>query len=320
MKKLISLLLMLGSVSLGFGQRAPQKSALKTMVETEFAFAKMSADQGMRPAFMAFIADNGILFRPRAVNGKQWMAEHPVPPADKRPLLSWYPAIAGVSRAGDLGYTTGPWEFKDDIHDAKPVTWGHFLTVWKKQPVGDWKFVIDLGISNPQPANAEAPWQLPMNYRPPKAMSGRWDFSAEALLARDRQFSETSAKLGARAAFAAYAATAVQLYREGKFPLHGKDLAPAVLPGVSEVWTWEPAAGDVSITDDLGYTYGSYKLVGTSAKVIEAGNYFRIWKKEKGVWQVLFDLTNPIPGSERELTAPLTTRNHAFSSPYLHGE
>ena len=41
------------------------------------------------------------------------------------------------------------------------------------------------------------------------------------------------------------------------------------------------AAGDVSVSDDLGYT--------------ESGNYFRIWKKEKGAWKVLFDLTNPVP-------------------------
>ncbi|HEV7746640.1 MAG TPA: hypothetical protein VGO56_16715 [Pyrinomonadaceae bacterium] len=293
MKKLCCVLLLLGFVPLGFAQRVRERSALQAMVETERAFAKMSEDEGTRPAFMAFIADNGILFRPAAVKGKQWMSEHPAPASNKRPLLSWYPSLAGMARAGDLGYTTGPWEFKSDIHDAKPVAWGHFLTVWKKQPVGDWKFVVDLGISNPQPAQAESPWQLPVNYKP-KKLSGRWDFSTDALLARDRQFSEASATHGARAAFADYAATAVRLYREGKFPLLGKDLAPAVLPGVSEVWTWEPAAGDVSITDDLGYTYGSYKLVG-SAKVIEAGNYFRIWKKEHGAWKVLFDLTNPIP-------------------------
>ena len=77
-----------------------------------------------------------------------------------------------MARAGDLGYTTGPWEFKADIHDAKSVAWGHFLTVWKRQPDGSWKFAIDLGISNPQPAQAEAPWQLAQGYKTPKAMKG----------------------------------------------------------------------------------------------------------------------------------------------------
>src|SRR4030081_3779312 len=122
MKKLICITLLLVLVSLVLAQEPKRKSAprpptqsalqspLQSMVETELAFAKMSAEQGTRPSFMAFIDDEGILFRPRAVKGKQWMTQNPVPPSDKRPLLSWYPTVADVARAGDMGYTTGPWE------------------------------------------------------------------------------------------------------------------------------------------------------------------------------------------------------------------
>src|SRR5258705_3067882 len=301
MKKVICLTLLLGFVSLAFAKREQDKSALQAMVDTERAFAKLSEDQGTRQAFVAFIADDGILFRPGAVRGKQWFAEHPVPQSDKRPLLSWYPAVAGIARAGDLGYTTGPWEFKADILDAKSVAWGHFLTVWKRQPDGSWKFAIDLGISNPQPAQAEAPWELPQDYKTgyktPKARKGNLTSSATALLARDREFSQAATKRGARAAFADYAMREVRVYRDGKFPSVGQDLAAAVLPASSSVWTWEPAAGDVSVSDDLGYTYGTSQISGDElgAKIIESGNYFRIWKKEKGAWKVLFDLTNPVP-------------------------
>src|SRR5881392_3237780 len=128
MKKLIWLALLLGVISPGLAQKARQKSALESMVDTERAFARMSREQGIRPSFMAFIADDGILFRPTAVKGKQWMTEHPVPPSDKHPLLSWQPIFADIARAGDLGYTTGPWEFKNDINDAKPSAFGNFLT------------------------------------------------------------------------------------------------------------------------------------------------------------------------------------------------
>ncbi|HKB65603.1 MAG TPA: DUF4440 domain-containing protein [Pyrinomonadaceae bacterium] len=297
MKKFICLALLLGFVSLALAKRIQDKSALQAMVDTERAFAKMSEDQGTRPAFVAFIADDGILFRPRAVKGKQWFAEHPAPQSDKRPLLSWYPAMAGMARAGDLGYTTGPWEFKPDIHDAKSVAWGHFLTVWKRQADGSWKFAIDLGISNPQPAQFEGPWELPPGFRTPKPVKGNLTSSNSALLRRDREFSEAALKRGARAAFADYAMPEVRIYREGKFPLIGKDMAPAVLPDSSSVWSWEPAAGEVSASDDLGYTYGTYQISGDElgAKIIESGNYFRIWKKDKGAWKVLFDLTNPVP-------------------------
>jgi len=299
MNKLICLTLLLGFVSVGFAQKTSEKTALQTMVETERAFAKTAEDQGTRPAFVAFIAEDGVIFRPRAVKGKQWFAEHPLPQSDKRPLLSWYPAVAGIARAGDLGYTTGPWEFKADIHDAKSIGWGHFLTIWKRQADGSWKFAIDLGISNPQPAQAAAPWELPSGYRKPKPMKSSLASGAPAnpLLMRDREFSQASVKRGARAAFADYATAEVRTYREGKFPVVGQELAPAVLPDSSSAWTWEPAAGEVSASDDLGYTYGSYQISSSdsAAKIIESGNYFRIWKKENGAWKVLFDLTNPVP-------------------------
>ena len=100
MKKLVVVTLLLAFVSLVFSQQAKEKSALQSMVDTELAFARMAKEQATRPAFMAFIAEDGILFRPRAVKGKQWMIDHPVPPSDKKPLLSWYPAIAGIAAAG----------------------------------------------------------------------------------------------------------------------------------------------------------------------------------------------------------------------------
>jgi ketosteroid isomerase-like protein len=299
MKKLLALTLLVAFIAPAFSQKASEQTALEQMVATERAFAKLSLDQGTREAFMAYIADDGILFRPAAVKGKQWMKDHSVPPSDKRPLLSWYPAVAGMARAGDLGYTTGPWDFKSDINEAKPVGWGHFLTVWKKQADGSWKFAIDLGISHPQPAQAAAQWELPKNYKAPGRMKGVWSFSTEALLARDREFAKDSATRGARAAFASFAAADVRVYREEKFPLVGQELAAAVLPASPTVWSWEPAFADVSSSDDLGYTYGTYKIE-TDAKTAETGNYLRIWKKGGGGWKVIFDLTNPIPPEKKE--------------------
>src|ERR1051326_226423 len=84
------------------------QTPLQQMVQTEQAFSRMAAEKNTRDAFMAFIADDGLLFRPTAVNGKKWMNEHPVPPSDKHPLLAWQPAFSGIAAAGDLGFTTGP--------------------------------------------------------------------------------------------------------------------------------------------------------------------------------------------------------------------
>jgi ketosteroid isomerase-like protein len=307
MKELIGVTLLLGTMSLGVAQQEPmkpapqvEKSALQSMIDSELAFARMSAEQGTRPAFVAFIADDGILFRPRAVKGKQWITEHPVPSSDKRPLLSWYPAVADIALAGDMGYTTGPWEFKADIHDAKPVAFGNFLTVWKKQRDGSWKFAIDLGISNPQPHQVAAPWQQPNNYGPMRGggIGPGVKEATKALLARDREFSTSSATLGALKAFEDYAASEVRMFRNDKQPIVGKADAVAALPASPTVWTWEPVFAAVSHSGDLGYSYGTYKLTSNDATLktntVETGNYYRIWKKQLNAWKVVADLLNPV--------------------------
>src|ERR1044072_362877 len=144
---------------LGIGSVVQGQSALQEMVKTEQAFSKMAEDKNVRDAFMAFIADDGLLFRPGAVNGKKWMIEHPVPASDKKPLLAWQPAFAGMAASGDMGFTTGPWEAKADIKDEKPSAYGDFMTVWKTQAGGSWSFVVDLGISHPQSGGPQAHWE-----------------------------------------------------------------------------------------------------------------------------------------------------------------
>ena len=306
MKKLICLALLLGFVSLGFAQKVKETSALQSMVDTERAFARMSEERGIRLSFMAFIADDGILFRPTAVKGKQWMMEHPLPPSDKRQLLSWQPTFADIALVGDMGYTTGPWEYKADVHDAKPVAWGNFLTVWKRQADRSWKFVIDLGISNPQPEQAAMPWTVPSDYQQMNvATTGDFKAETNALLAREREFSRDSATRGAQKAFDAYAANEVRVFRNNKLPFVGKAHAAAALPASSIVWTWQPALADVSHSLDLGYSYGTYQLTKTDATLkttekVETGNYYRIWKKQYSVsqgntWKVVADLLDPLP-------------------------
>jgi ketosteroid isomerase-like protein len=286
-------LTLLGVVTFAaFGQQTRDPSPLESMIAAERAFARTSEETGTGPAFKAFIADDGILFRPTAVNGKQWFAEHPTPappPAGPRPLLNWQPEFAEIAAAGDMGYTTGPWQLKADIKDAKPSGFGHFLTVWKKQSDGSWKFAIDLGISYPSP-NVPANWQMPRNYKQPApGQAVNVSTEAAALLAREREFSSMSAMRGARAAFESFAADDVRLYRNEKPPVLGKAKAAAVLSTKTNAWTWQPAFTDVSRSGDLGYSYGTYRLEA------ETGNFFRIWKKVGRDWKVVADVADPLP-------------------------
>ena len=85
---------------------------LSALIDTERRFAAASATLGMKAAFLQFLDDDSILFRPHPVNGKEYTAARPDAPI----RLTWEPTRADTSRAGDLGYTTGPYklEFIDE--------------------------------------------------------------------------------------------------------------------------------------------------------------------------------------------------------------
>ncbi len=68
--------------------------------------------------------------------------------------LTWHPDKAGVARSGDLGYTSGTyeWSFKDASGKAVSDK-GKYLIVWKKQADGSWKVLFDMNNSDLPPAS-----------------------------------------------------------------------------------------------------------------------------------------------------------------------
>ena len=294
MKKLLALLLVISPTTLA---QQSDPSALKQMVETEQAFAKTAEVKNIRDAFMEFIADDGLLFRPAAVNGKKWMTEHPVPSSDKKPLLAWQPNFAQMAASGDLGFTTGPWEFKADVKDANPAGYGHFVTLWKKQSDGKWRFAVDLGISHPQPGGPLNIWRVEEESQKKSFKLIDVAKITEVLMERDRSYASETLKNGWPTAFEAFAATDARLYLPEHLPYLGRTLAVEIIRSSKGAVTFQPISGDVSKSGDLGYTHGTYQKMAADdpKKVAEHGNYLRIWKKEGSAWQIVLDVVNPVP-------------------------
>ena len=71
--------------------------------------------------------------------------------------LSWSPNFAGVSQAGDLGYSIGTFEFTADDAEGNPVTRnGKYTSVWRKQEDGQWKVVSDTpNFDSPAPTSGD---------------------------------------------------------------------------------------------------------------------------------------------------------------------
>ena len=287
----------LALASLAFDQKGDTRQANRlAIVEAERAFARAAAAKGTRDAFLEFLADDGIIFQPGPVNGKQfWQARAP-----RKGLLSWEPVFADVSLAGDLGYTTGPYEFRPNGADDKPIAFGQYFTIWKKQTDGSWKVALDRGTGNPQPSGPVAPLQFAVNERP---VTKKVDVDAATgralLLKTEAEFSNASSSQGIEKAFHSYLADDVRLFRENSFPAVGKRAALAALATNRGILTWRPAMAGLARSGDLGYTYGAYDLKASgSDQKPEHGNYVRVWKRQtNGRWKVFIDILNPMPSS-----------------------
>ena len=120
-------------------------------------------------------------------------------------------------------------------------------------------------------------------------------FARSGLLDVERKFSMVSAELGARESLVLYAAKDVRLFRNDHFPFVGKMAAADALAPLTAEWTWTPSFADVSISGDLGYTYGTYELREKTGKLVEKGNYARVWKKVLGDWKLVIDVADPLP-------------------------
>lgn len=273
-----------------------QGAALTSLVESERAFARAAAEVGALRAFRTYLADDAVLFRPRAVNAQQWLRDAP----ETTGLLSWEPAVAHVSAAGDLGYTTGPWEYRREP-DGAALSTGNYFTVWKKQGDGSWKAVIDHGISNPPPDSIE-PLRSPLGL----PATRRWlempvDMAAERekLLQMDRAFAGASASQGTLPALAGYVRSDIRVLREGRQPLDGIAALRNLLAERPGSLSWEVGGGDVSRSGDLGYTYGEYRFRPASVDpAAESGVYVRAWRRDPsggGGWRVAVEVMTPLP-------------------------
>ena len=108
-------------------QTARREADLRSLVSAENDFSRLSAEKGTREAFITFFADDGVIFNPSPANGKQiWMSREKAPG-----VLTWTPIFADISEAGDLGYTTGPYEFRRAAGE-KPVGFGFYMSIWRR--------------------------------------------------------------------------------------------------------------------------------------------------------------------------------------------
>ncbi|UAY53278.1 YybH family protein [Ferruginibacter albus] len=124
-------------------QYAPVTSRTE-IIETDKAFSKLSEEKGVRAAFMEYIDSAGVLLRPRSlpIEGADAI-DYISQDNDTTIIMTWEPTGAAIAKSGDLGYTYGTYLIRYKNKDS--VQKGTYLSIWKKQADGKWKFVLDTG-------------------------------------------------------------------------------------------------------------------------------------------------------------------------------
>jgi len=124
------------------------------LMQADRAFSAMCAEKGMGEAFVAFAADDVIKLQARQktiMNKQELIESFKRNPEEAQSKFTWEPVKADVS--GDIGYTFGKCKLvlPPDSANFSKVIYINYVTVWKKQKDGSWKYQVDGGNVVPPP-------------------------------------------------------------------------------------------------------------------------------------------------------------------------
>ena len=263
---------------------------LEAMAATEREFAKAATAKGWRDAFLEFFADDAIAFTPDVVPAKDRLRKQPSTPFSEFELV-WEPRTGDVSASGDLGWLTGP--STSINHKANPKApdagprHGCYLSVWRRQPDGRWRVIVDVGVDAPTPVAFPGGFTrstIPTRF----AGQGKGEPATASLAASDRELNAEIEARGFASAFSSRLAPLSRLHRPGHVPIVGPGAIDAWLKAQAQEGSAQAAFADTSSAADFGYTYGRFTV---TAPAPSSGVYIRLWSRdEAGRWWVMADV------------------------------
>lgn len=143
------LLFVFVSSSVVAGEQKPLKGE-ELLRQLEANFASDVAKNG-HAAFLNYFAEDGVeVVDGGGFDNKDAMRKQP--PWPDGTSLTWTPIKAEMSASGDLGYTYGNYIYTVKNKEGKLVAnYGKYTSIWRKQKDGQWKVVVDVGNSSPDP-------------------------------------------------------------------------------------------------------------------------------------------------------------------------
>ncbi len=252
------------------------------VVAAEREFAADGQARGWIAAFKKYAAPDAIAFQPDPVNVQEAFKHQPDEPADRS--LKWWPVWAGIAKSGDLGFTTGP-------YTSGEQRFGHYFTVWAKQPNGTWRWIYDGGPRN-EMRSPLGPETEPTHLVTATASSGTavkaWTEVAEV----EAQFA-TAATQNSKAAYLVHLSADARIMGSPALPATNTSEHGAELDRRAASIAFSQLGGRASRAGDLVYTYGDAKWMRDGHD--RRGHYVRIWQKHGEGWKLVFDELLGVP-------------------------
>jgi ketosteroid isomerase-like protein len=302
---------------------AAADTPLDSLVAAERAFSALSVERGMKTAFLTNLAEDAVVFRPAPTSGMEVWRTRSNPAA----TLEWAPDYAEISGAGDLGVTSGPWEWRPAPERHQPTAHGHFISVWRRTEDGAWRVAADIGVSHGKPSAGLDAVELvrgPAHAKPeplPRDLGGIYGgpsyrgsgfgmgFAggpgyvpiADRLMAAaitdmmtaERSLVFVTRSHGAGQAYAEDAAADVRVYRNETLPMVGMGAAHGVLARRAQRVEIAPNRHGMSASRDLGYSYGLLISRAAAGAKPDTVSYLHVWRRDDaGAWKLALDVEN----------------------------
>ena len=255
------------------------------IVAAERAFAAEGYASGIKRSFLAFSAPDAVIFGPEPVNAHDSLNASPDEDlSEPRARLVWWPLYAGIANSGDLGFTTGPYAIDEDRR-------GHYFTIWKKQPDGAWKWVLDAGVG--ADASHEADQGAAASYLPASRQKSASPEKALSEVSALESAIAGAARRNLKSAYEPHLDDDSRLHSKGPPPAKTSGDRTAAFDARPETLDFSPLGGGASMAGDLVWSYGEGRF--TEAGEQRTGYYVRVWQKRRAGWRLVFDEYLPPP-------------------------
>lgn len=241
------------------------------VVSAELAFANTAKTQSTKKAFLQYMDSTAVVFeRGEIHNGIQYWNKR----EESNGKLLWHPSFFAMSASGDLGFTTGPWEYRASMQDSAAAS-GQYTTVWTKNKNGEWKFLVDIGVSYAPSLFDQQPLERSGQFIPGKEPVN--------ILSIENKFIREYTEKGS-IAYRNILTENSWLNIEQKQPLRTVDEVLPELATLPSGMIFIPVAGGISTARDMAYVYGTVQY----EKKKE--NYLRIWVHTAAGWKILLQV------------------------------